>query len=79
MKAVSEEKAPLTTRLKHCLWWCAGADLTTLKLCPTDHAKFTAIGMMMMAVPCVAAVSFTVFLQQSFNLSSFAAALGGIA
>ena len=79
MKAVSEEKAPLMIMLKHFLWWCAGADLTTLKLCPTDHAKFTAIGMMMMAVPCVAAVSFTVFLQQSFNLSSFAAALGGIA
>lgn len=77
MKAINEEKESLMTRLKHFLWWCAGADLATLRLCPTDHAKFTAIGMTMAAVPCVAAVSFKFFLQQSFTLGSFGAAMCG--
>lgn len=78
VKDTVEEKETLMTRLKHFLWWCAGADLATLKLCPTDHAKFTAMGMMMAAVPCLATVSFTFFLQNSFNLGA-AAVPGGVA
>lgn len=66
-------------RIKFFLWWCAGADLTTLKLTPTDHTRFTALGMMMMIVPCLACVSGTFFLTETLHLSPFAAAAGGCA
>jgi hypothetical protein len=78
MKTSDEKKETLPARVKHLLWWCAGADLETLKACPSDHARFTALGMMMAVVPCLATVSFTFFLQQSFNLGA-AALLGGAA
>lgn len=76
--ASEEKKETLLARVKHLLWWCAGADLETLKACPSDHARFTALGMMMAVVPCLATVSFTFFLQQSFNLGAVAV-LGGAA
>src|SRR5205085_3834329 len=73
------EREPLLTILKYLLWWCAGADVAALKDCPTDHAKFTAVGMMMLVVPCVAMVSFNFFVRQSFGAQTFAAAIGGVA
>jgi hypothetical protein len=73
------EREPLLTRLKYLLWWCAGADVAALKECPTDHAKYTAVGMMMVVVPCVAMVSFNFFVRQSFGAQTFAAATGGVA
>ena len=73
------EREPFLTRLKYLLWWCAGADVAALKDCPTDHAKFTAVGMMMLVVPCVALVSFNFFVRQSFGAQAFAAAIGGMA
>jgi hypothetical protein len=79
MKAIDEEKESLLTRVKYLLWWCAGADVAALKECPTDHAKYTAVGMMMLAVPCVAMVSFNFFVRQSFGAQTFAAAIGGAA
>jgi hypothetical protein len=77
MKAVTEEKESWPTKVKHFLWWCAGADVAALKECPTDHAKFTAVGMMMLVVPCVAMVSFNFFVRQSFGAQMFAAAIVG--
>lgn len=77
MQAVDEEKESLPTRVKHFLWWCAGADVAALKECPTDHAKYTAVGMMMLVVPCVATVSFNFFVRQSFGAQTLAAAIGG--
>lgn len=74
-----DEREPLPTRLKYLLWWCAGADVAALKECPTDHAKYTAVGMMMLVVPCVATVSFSFFVQQSFGVQMFAAAICGAA
>src|ERR1051326_7592349 len=78
MKASGEKKESLPVRVKHLLWWCAGADLETLKECPSDHARYTALGMMLAVVPCLATVSFTFVLQQSFNIGE-AAVLGGLA
>ena len=79
MKAAHKESETFVTRLKHFLWWCAGADVAALKECPTDHAKYTAVGMMMMVVPCVATVSFNFFVRQSFGAQTLAAAIGGVA
>ncbi len=74
-----DERESLPTRLKYLLWWCAGADVAALKECPTDHAKYTAMGMMMLVVPCVAMVSFNFFVRQSFGAQTLAAAIGGAA
>jgi hypothetical protein len=74
-----DERESLPTRVKYLLWWCAGADMAALKECPTDHAKFTAVGMMMLVVPCVAMVSFNFFVRQSFGAETFAATIGGVA
>lgn len=74
-----DEREPLLSRLKYLLWWCAGADVATLKECPTDHAKYTAMGLMMLVVPCVAMVSFNFFVRQSFGAQTLVAALGGMA
>jgi hypothetical protein len=79
MKSINEEKETLLTKVKSFLWWCAGADVATLKECPTDHAKFTAVGMMMLVVPCVAMVSFNFFVRQSFGAQMFAASIVGAA
>lgn len=76
---VKDEREPLSTRLKYLLWWCAGADVAALQECPTDHAKYTAVGMMMLVVPCVALVSCNFFVRQSFGAQTFAAASGGVA
>lgn len=78
VRASDGRRESLTTRVKHLFWWCAGADLETLKACPSDHTRFTALGMMMAVVPCLATVSFTFFLQQSFDLGAVAL-LGGAA
>jgi hypothetical protein len=74
----SEPATPLQA-IKYFLWWCAGADLTTLQESESDHAKFTAIGMMVAAIPCVAMVSFFSFLTLSFGASTLSAAIGGAA
>lgn len=74
-KGVDDVREPLLTRLMYLLWWCAGADVETLKECPSDHAKFTAVGMFMLVVPCVATVSFNFLLQQSFGAQGLILAL----
>ena len=77
--AAVQGDGPFIEKLKFFLWWCASGDVTTLKACPTDHTRYTALGMMMLVVPCVAAVSFTVFLAQTFALPTYQAALIGCA
>src|SRR5437016_1546535 len=74
-----ENPEPLMEKLQYFLWWCAGADVTTLKACPTDHTRYTALGTMMLVVPFVASVSFTFFLTQTFGLPPLEAILMGCA
>lgn len=66
---------PLSTvdRITFFLWWCTAADLEKLARSPEDHAKFTAVGMVMLLIPCVAALSFAFFMMQVFGLTPLAA------
>ncbi|GEM_PF-3721233 len=64
--------------VKYFLWWCAGADLTTLRKAESEHTKYTAIGMMMAAIPCVATVSAFSFLKLTFGIPTIIALLGGV-
>src|ERR1051326_819822 len=71
-----DERSPLGF-VKYFLLWAAGADLSTLRKAESDHAKYTAIGMMMAAIPCVATVSAFSFLKLSFGIPTILAVLGG--
>ena len=63
----------------HFLWWCAGADVKILNECPTDYTRYTALGMMMLVVPSLAAVSFAFFVIQTFGIAPAPAAFVGVA
>ncbi len=67
----------LATRFRHFLRWCAGADNRLLDQCPGEQLKFSASGMMVIIISCVAIVSFNFFFNQNFDASPVAALFGG--
>lgn len=44
-------------RLSRFFWFCAGADLELLGVCPTDHPKYTSIGLTVFLTAILAAIS----------------------
>lgn len=60
--------------IRNFFWWCAGVVPSVLEKCPTNHGRYTAIGVIMVAIAGLAAVSFTYFMMHTFSIS-FGAAL----
>lgn len=59
-------------------WWSAGVVPSILENCPTNHGKYTAIGVIMAFIAVLASVSFAFFLSHTFVIPAGAALLGGI-
>ena len=59
-------------------WWSAGVVPSVLEKCPTNHAKYTAIGVIMVFIAVLASISFAFFLSHSFIISPVTASLGGV-
>lgn len=55
--------------IRNFFWWCAGVVPSVLEKCPTNHGRYTAIGVIMVAIAALAAVSFTYFLMHTFAIS----------
>lgn len=64
--------------IRNFFWWCAGVVPSILEKCPTNHARYTAIGVIMVAIAALASVSFTYFLTHTFSISFSAALPGGV-
>ena len=71
------ESSSLVTRIRHFLRWCAGGDNRLLDQCAGEQLKFTASGMMVVIISCVAVVSFSYFFNQNFEVTPLQALLGG--
>lgn len=70
------EKLKLNIR-KFC-WWSAGVVPSVLEKCPTNQSKYTAIGILMIFIGCLASISFAFFLSHTFAIPFILALLGGI-
>ena len=64
--------------IRNFFWWSAGIVPPVLEKCPTNHAKYTAVGVIMVFIAVLASLSFAFFLSSTFIISPVAALLGGI-
>ena len=65
-------------KLRRFFWWLAGAELSLLERCPEDWHRFTAIGMSVMIVWCLALISGTFFFTETFRWPIWPAAGAGV-
>ncbi len=65
--------------IKKFLRWSAGIVPSVLEKCPTEQGKYTATGIIMVAIAILASVSFSFFLAETFSILPIFAVLGGIA
>ena len=72
----SMKKLALNIR-KFC-WWSAGVVPSVLEKCPTNQGKYTAIGILMVFIGCLASISFAFFLSHTFAIPAILALFGGI-
>ncbi len=63
--------------IRNFFWWSAGVVPSVLEKCPTNHAKYTAIGVIMVFIAVLASISFAFFLSHSFDISPVTALFGG--
>lgn len=70
--------APKSSIIQRFFWWCAGANSEILEQCRDDWRKFTSIGIFVCLVALLATVSGTFFLTETFGISTYFAALGGM-
>lgn len=68
----------LILKIRHFLRWSAGADNRLLDQCQGEQLKFSASGVMVVIISCVAVVSFRYFFNQNFVVEPWVALLGGI-
>lgn len=68
----------LSIIVRNFFWWSAGVVPTVLEKCPTNHARYTAIGVIMVFIALLASVSFAFFLTSTFSISFLAALPGGV-
>lgn len=64
--------------IRNFFWWSAGVVPSVLEKCPTNHAKYTAIGVIMVFIALLASFSFAFFLTSTFSISFPAALPGGV-
>lgn len=64
--------------IRRFFWWSAGVVPSVLEKCPTNHAKYTALGVIMVLIAALASVSFAFFLSQSFHIPFVFAWLGSL-
>ncbi len=65
--------------IRNFFWWCAGVVPSVLEKCPTNHGRYTAIGVIMVVIAALASVSFAYFLMHTFSISFGAALPFGVA
>ena len=65
--------------IKNFLWWSAGIVPSVLEKCPTEQGKYTAMGVILVAIAVLASVSFAFFLSETFAIWLIFAIFGGIA
>ncbi len=65
--------------MKKLLWWCAGANIKILEACPTEQAKYQAIGSIVLLNATLAGLAggYTLYFA-FFSYSAFAVLFGGI-
>ena len=64
--------------IRNFFWWSAGVVPSVLEKCPTNHIRYTAIGVIMVFIAVLASFSFAFFLTSTFAVSFPLALLGGI-
>ena len=63
--------------IRNFFWWSAGVVPSVLEKCPTNHTKYTAIGVIMVFIAVLASFSFAFFLTSTFAVAFPLAMLGG--
>lgn len=67
----------VSSSLQRFFWWCAGANVSLLEQCRSEWHKFTAIGVFVLLVGLLAAVSGAFFLSESLGVPAQLAVFGG--
>lgn len=67
-----------TAVIRNLCWWSAGIVPSVLEKCPTNHGKYTAIGVIMGFIACLASISFAFFLSSTFAIPFIIALFGGL-
>lgn len=73
---MSNEQSSQTGPVKKFLWWLTGATIELLAQCPTDHRKYSAIGVAMLIVPSMAAFSSGFAVHETFDSLAIAVVVG---
>ncbi len=68
----------LAGNIRYFFWWSAGIVPSVLENCPTNHTRYTAIGVIMVFIALLASFSFAFFLTSTFSISFPAALPGGV-
>lgn len=71
-----EQQTPQPSPMQRFLWWLTGATTHILAQCPTDHRKYSAIGVTMLLIPSMAAFSAGFAVEQTFDSLMVAVVVG---
>jgi len=72
----NEQQTSQPSSVQRFLWWLTGATTHILAQCPTDHRKYSAIGVTMILIPSMAGFSAAFAVKQTFDSLPVAVAVG---